>query len=497
MHQATQILAIIIYFLILVFIGIYSRKESDSVGGYYAAGKKLRYWIVSFSTNATGESSWLLLGLSGMGYAFGVHALWVMVGEVLGVAFAWIFMARRFKVYTDKYGSITVPDYLEERFHDSRHVMRIISAIILLPMVTSYVAAQLTASGKAFKSFLGMDYVAGIIIGMIIILFYIVVGGITAVARADFFHGLLMLAGLIVLPVAAIIHCGGFGPMVKTLQSIDPGLLRLSGPTGYDAAGVISLIGFLGVGLPFMGSPQLFVRYLAARDQRELILGKYVAILFILVADTGAVLTGIAGRAIFSSLEDQEHILPEVATELFPALLTGLFIAIVLAAIISTVDSLLILLSSSVIRDVYQKVLRPDVSQKRLVLLGKTMTVVVGLAAFWFSLSENRLIFWFVLFAWSGIGAAFCPVMVLSLLWKRMTKAGAIAGMCSGFLITMIWAAFFKSSLNLYEMVPGFFGALILSIAVSLFTRPPPGADQEFESVSRTVRDYEMEKPRS
>ncbi|MFC2170183.1 sodium/proline symporter [Acidobacteriota bacterium] len=484
------VLGIVFYFLILVCIGIFSRKESDSVGGYYAAGKKLRYWIVSFSTNATGESSWLLLGLSGMGYVFGVHALWVMAGEVLGVAFAWIFMARRFKVYTDKYASITIPDYLEDRFNDTRHIMRIISAIILIPMVTSYVAAQLTASGKAFKSFLHIDYVTGIIFGLIIILFYTVVGGITAVARADFFHGILMLMGLIALPVVAIIHCGGFGPLVETLQNIDPNLLKLSGPTGFNIAGIISIIGFLGIGLPFMGSPQLFVRYLAARDQKELILGKYVAIIFILIVDTGAVLTGMAGRALFSSLEDQEYVLPAIATELFPSLLTGLFIAIVLAAIISTVDSLLILLSSSVIRDVYQKIFRPDAPQKRLVFMGKILTVIVGISAFWFSLSETRLIFWFVLFVWSGIGAAFCPVMVLSLFWRRMTKAGAIAGMCSGFMITMIWAIFFKASTNLYEMVPGFFGAILTIIFVSLLTQPPQKAAQDLEAVSETVKKY-------
>lgn len=492
MTQFVIILAIVLYFLVLVFIGIFSRKESDSVDGYYAAGKKLRYWIVSFSTNATGESSWLLLGLTGMGYVFGVHALWVMVGEVLGVAFAWIFMARRFKVYTDKYNSITVPDFLEDRFNDTRHIMRVISAIILLPMVTSYVAAQLMASGKAFKAFLGIDYVTGIIIGLIIILFYTVIGGITAVARADFFHGLLMLMGLIALPIVAIVHCGGFGPMVASLKSIDPNLLKLAGPTGFNTIGIISIIGFLGVGLAFMGSPQLFVRYLAARDQKELIYGKYVAILFIIIVDTGAVLTGMAGRVLFTSLKDQEDILPTIASELFPALFTGLFIAIVLAAIISTVDSLLILLSSSIIRDVYQKVFRPDAPQKRLVFMGKIITVIVGIAAFWFSISETRLIFWFVLFAWAGIGAAFCPVMILSLFWKKMTKAGAIAGMCSGFLITMIWAIFFKSSTNLYEMVPGFFGGIIIIVLVSLFTQPPQKAAKDLESVSETVKKYKV-----
>lgn len=492
MNQLILILVMVSYFLVLVLIGIYSRKESDSVGGYYAAGKKLKYWIVAFSTNATGESSWLLLGLSGMGYLLGIHALWVMVGEVLGVAFAWIFMARRFKVYTDKYQSITVPDYLEDRFDDHKHVMRIVSAIILIPMVVSYVAAQLTATGKAFKSFLNIDYVPGIILGMVIILFYTVIGGITAVARADFFHGLLMLLGLVVLPVVAIFHCGGFGEMVSALRAIDPDLMKIAGASGFSLAGIVSVVGFLGVGLPFMGSPQLFVRYIAAKDQKELFYGKFVAIVFILIVDTGAILTGMAGRVLFSSIQDQEYILPTIASELFPAVLTGLFIAIVLAAIISTVDSLLLLLSSSVIRDVYQKVFKPDAPQERLVFMGKIITVIVGIAAFWFSLSETRLVFWFVLFAWSGIGAAFCPVIVLSLFWKRMTKAGAIAGMCSGFLITMIWAIFFKASTNLYEMVPGFFGAIVIIVIVSLFTRPPEKSAREQQEVFKEIKKYKV-----
>ena len=488
MSKFILILSLAFYVFVLILIGIYSRKESGSVKDYYAAGKKLRYWIVSFSTNATGESSWLLLGLSGMGFAFGVHALWVMVGEVLGVAFAWIFMARRFKVYTDMYKSITIPDFLEDRFDDKLHVMRVISAIILLPMIVSYVAAQLTASGKVFKAFLQIDFVPGIIIGLAIILFYTVIGGITAVARADFFHGLLMILGLLVLPIVAIIHCGGFEGMLSALKSIDSNLLKLSGPTGLNTAGIISILGFLGIGLPFMGSPQLFVRYLAARDQKELIYGKYIAILFILLVDTGAVLTGMAGRVLFTSLENQEYIMPTIASELFPTFITGLFLAIVLAAIISTVDSLIILLSSSVIRDVYQKIFKPEASQKTLVFMGKIITVIVGIVAFWFSLSETRLIFWFVLFAWAGIGAAFCPVMVLSLFWKRMTKAGAIAGMCSGFLITMIWAIFFKSSTQLYEMVPAFFGAIIIIVIVSLFTKPPEKAEEELQHVKKIVR---------
>jgi len=496
MEQIVLILTMVFYFIVLVLIGIFSRQESDSVDGYYAAGKKLRYWIVSFSTNATGESSWLLLGLTGMGWAVGAHALWVVVGEILGVAVSWIYMARKFKVYTDKYNSITVPDYLEDRFDDHRHIMRIISSVILVTMVTLYVAAQLTATGKAFKTFLHIDFLTGVIIGLVIILFYTVIGGLKAVARADFMHGLLMLGGLIALPLVAIAHCGGFDEMISALSSIDPNLLKLTGSYGLSTAGIISIVSFLGVGLAFMGAPQLFVRFIAARDQQELIYGKWVAVIFILIIDTGAVLAGMAGRVLFPALEDQELIMPTISSELFPALVTGLFIAIVLAAIISTVDSLLILLSSAVIRDVYQKILKPEASQKRIVFLGKLMTVVVGLTAFWLSLTEYKLIFWLVLFAWSGIGCAFCPVMILSLFWKRTTKAGAVAGMCSGFLICVIWKQVFEPSTNLYEMVPGFIGAIIVIVIVSLLTAPPEKSAREFQEVCETVKNYRMEKDR-
>jgi sodium/proline symporter len=494
MDRIILISALCLYFVALLAIGFFSREESGSVEGYYAAGKKLRFWIVSFSTNATGESSWLLLGLTGMGYAVGAHAFWVIAGEFLGVAISWIFMARRFKVFTNKYNSVTVPDYLEDRFEDRRHLIRIIAAIILFPMVTSYVAAQLTATGKAFKSFLDIDYMTGIIIGLAIILFYTVVGGLKAVARADFFHGLLMLAGLVALPLVAIVHCGGFAQMLSALEAIDPGLLNVMGAGGLSAGSLISIIGFLGIGLAFLGSPQLFVRFIAAKNQTELIYGKYVALVFILIIDIGAVLAGMAGRVLFPGLPDQEAVMPTISSELFHPVITGLFISIVLAAIISTVDSLLILLSSSVIRDVYQKIFRPRVSQKRVVFLGKLMTVVVGLAAFWFSLSEGRLIFWFVLFAWSGIGCAFCPVVIMSLFWKRTTKPGAVAGMISGFLISILWTIFFKEATGLYEMIPGFIGSFLAIVLVSLFTIPPPGAAEDLREAVEEVNSYTIGK---
>ncbi|MBW7998125.1 MAG: sodium/proline symporter [Candidatus Glassbacteria bacterium] len=469
MEQAVLIITMILYFVALLLIGWLSRSDSDSLDGYYAAGHKLRYWVVSFSSSATGESGWLLLGLTGMGYAVGLHAVWVIIGETLGMGIGWFIMARPFKRLSSRYGSITMGDYLEDRFADTRHLLRIIGTVILIFMVSCYIAAQLTAIGKAFKVFLDIDFVTGTLIGLGIILFYTVVGGLKAVARADFFHGLLMLLGLVALPVVAIAAVGGFGPMLEALRGIDPLVLTISGKEGWTLAGVISIVGFLGVGLAFMGSPQLFVRFIAARNEDELRVGKWVAVAFILVVDTGAVLAGMAGRVLFDGLADQEFVMPMLAVELFPAWITGIFIAIVLAAIISTADSLMILLSSAVIRDLYQKVINPDAPQRRLVIWGKVMTVIVGVVAFFFSLSESRLIFWFVLFAWSGIGCAYCPVVIMSLFSKRVNLAGAVAGMVSGFLITVVWAIWLKESTGLYEMIPGFFGALAVIWVVSFF----------------------------
>jgi sodium/proline symporter len=486
---STTILAVLgVYLLILLVIGLWGGRESHDVAGYYVAGKKLPSWVIAFSSNSTGESAWLLLGLTGMGYAVGMHALWIVLGEVLGVAAAWIWVARPFKAYTDRYRSITVPDYLEERFHDRAHVFRIMGAVIVLTMVAAYTAAQLTATGKAFDSFLGTGYRAGVFIGLAVILFYTSVGGFKAVAYSDLVQGVLMFGCLFTLPIVTILAVGGWGPFVEGLRAADPDLLRTGGGLGLTPAGVASAAGFVGIGLAFLGSPQLLTRFMAARDQRQIVHAAPIAVLCIVVFDIGAVFAGMAGRVLFPRLDDPETILPLLSSELFPALFTGVFLIVVLAAIMSTVDSLLILASSAVVRDVVQKIFRPEASQRRLSLLGKLITVIIGVVGLGLALGEVRLIFWFVLFAWSGLACAFTPVVLCSLFWPRTTRAGAIAGMAGGFLITVAWVVWFKAGFHdLYEMLPGFFGGLLITVVVSLFTHPPPGAKDEMRRVREEV----------
>ena len=483
-----MVAVLVVYLLVLLGLGAWGSRSSGSVAGYYVAGKQLPSWVIAFSSTSTGESAWLLLGITGMGYAVGFHALWVVLGEFLGVLIAWKYVARPFKEYTDRFDSITVPDYLESRFHDAGHVMRVISMVIIVSMVTAYTAAQLTASGKAFGSFLGTSYSMGVWIGAAVILYYTSVGGFKVVAYSDLLQGVLMLVCLAVLPIVGIAAVGGWPQMIAGLRAEDANLLGLMGANGVSIRGFVDVAGFIAIGLAFMGSPQLLTRFIAARGHRDIIHGGRIAVFVILVFDIGAVFGGMAGRVLFPGLLDQETILPVMSSELFPALFTGVFLVVVLAAIMSTVDSLLILASSAVVRDIVQQIFRPEVSERQLSLYGRGVTVVIGAVALAAALTGARAIFWFVLFAWSGLASAFTPVVLCSLFWKGTTRAGAVAGMVSGFLAAVLWVLLFKERFfELYEMIPGFVVGFAVTIGVSLATSPPEGAAEEMDSVRKAV----------
>jgi len=471
MISATILTVLVLYLLILLTIGIWGSRESQSIQGYYVAGKKLPAWVIAFSSNATGESAWLLLGLTGMGYAVGIQALWIVLGEVLGVAAGWIFVARPFKRLTDQYQAITVADFLEEHFHDSSHAIRILSAGIVLTMVTAYTAAQLTASGKAFNSFLGINYETGVIIGITIILFYTTIGGFKAVAYSDVIQGTLMFVGLILLPTTAIMQSGGWTSTFNKLEAINPQLVAPMGEQGFSTEGILAAISFLGIGLAFLGAPQLLVRFIAARDEKEIVRAKFLAIICIIVFDLGAVLAGIAGRTLFPNLTDPETIMPILSDHLFPDFIAGIFFVIVLAAMMSTVDSLLILASSVVVRDLIQKTFKSTLSDIQLSLTGKIITAIIGGIALIMAFTQERLIFWFVLFAWSGLASAFAPPVLCALFWKKTTRSGALAGMAGGFFSAMIWVLLFKEHYyNLYEIIPGFLVGFALTIGISWIT---------------------------
>lgn len=485
--SATIVGVLIIYLVILLIIGYWGGKESGDVEGYYVAHKRLPAWVIAFSTNTTGESAWLILGLTGMGYLIGAHAFWVILGEVLGVTLAWVLVARPFKEYTDRFNAITVPDYLENRFRDRAHILRIISALIIFSMAAFYIAAQVTASGKAFESFVGTSYEMGAIIGAAIILYYTTVGGFKAVAYSDLLQGVLMVGCLFVLPIVGITAAGGWTEMMSSLNSINPALLLPMGEHGISGLGIASAAGFVAIGFAFLGSPQLLIRFISAKNTDTITNASLVSVVCAIVFDIGAILSGMAGRVLFPLLDDPETIYPLMSAELFPAAFTGIFLVVVLAAIMSTADSLLILASSAVVRDVIQKVFKPVWSDKTFSHWGKGVTVILGLIALAMALPEVRVIFWFVLFAWSGL-ACFTPVILCSLFWKGTTLAGAIAGLVAGFGTTVLWVLVLKEHFyDLYEMIPGFAMGFLATIVVSLFTKTPEGAEEEFDAVHKKV----------
>ena len=439
------------YLAVLLMIGVVASRRMKDVRDYFAGGKQMGFWSVAFSARATGESAWLLLGLTGMGAAVGVQALWVVIGEVLGVGGAWLFLSRRFKRLTDRYDSLTVPDYLESRFRDTTHALRLVSAGALVVFVTIYVSAQIDATGKAFETFLGWDYFVGIAVGFVVVLVYIVSGGFVAVVWSDVFQGALMGLGLVLLPLVALSAAGGPGVVFAGLAERAPTLLDFH--FGHDVVGLFGVLSLLLIGLGFLGSPQIFVRFIALRDESEIGRGAAVAIVWTLLADTGAVLTGLVGRYLLLPVggdvdgvlgSGAENVLPMLVEHTMPILLVGLYIAIVLSAIMSTIDSLLVVASSAVVRDWYQKVKAPKTRDDALVGLSRKATFVLaaialGIALTVAMLSEDRTIFWFVIFGWSGISATFCPTMILSIFWPGLTKRGALWAMVSGFVAVPVF----------------------------------------------------------
>ena len=465
----------IVYLGLLAGFAIWSRRETQTLKGFYLAGKKLPFWVVAFSTNATGESGWLLLGLTGMGYAVGAQAYWVVVGEILGIAGSWWLISRRLKRLSDDHDSITVPDALSARFRDRWHLIRGVAVIIILSMVTIYVTAQMVASGKALDGFLGIPYEWGVVAGSLIIIAYTFVGGHKAVSYTDVLQGVLMFLGLLFVPIVAISAAGGWDAIMTTLAVEDPGLTDMFSLTDDGFPGWIAIASFVGIGLPFLGVPQLLVRYMSIREEQELKKARWVSVIVLFVFTFGAVTAGIAGRALFPGLADPEQIFPTLSSELFSPLLAGILLVIVISAIMSTADSLLLLASSAVVRDTMQQILGSTKSDHQLAVFGKIVTIVIGVLGIVVALDDQRKIFDFVLYAWSGLGAAFGPTLLCILYYQRTTWAGVIAGMIAGFATSIIWVEVFKvRTYDLYEAIPGFIAAFLATLLVSALTRDRP-----------------------
>lgn len=451
--MVTKLIVLGIYFAILFAIGIVASRRIVGLNDYYVGGKKLGYWAVAFSARATGESGWLLLGLTGMGAMAGFSAYWVVIGELLGVAISWFFMAKPFKRLTDQYDSITIPDYLESHFKSKTHLLRIISSSALAIFVIIYVSAQIDITGKAFESFLDLNYYTGALMGFLIVVAYIFIGGFVAVVWSDLFQGILMFLGLVALPIVAWWGIDNQADIVSSLRNLDPGLVSIWGGETDPWMNVATMIGFAMIGLGFLGSPQVYVRFISVKNEAEIDQGRWVAIVFTLLTDAAAVTIGLLGRYLFTEAgQDPESILGNsgedvlvlLIEDVFPLGIVAIYIAIILSAIMSTIDSLLVVASSAVTRDFYQQIFNPQIDEKNLGKLSRLITLGMALLALGLAITvavvtPSRTVFWFSIFGWSGIAATFCPVIILSLFWKAYSEKGAIASMITGFACVPIF----------------------------------------------------------
>ena len=460
---------------------------------YYLGGKKMGFWAVAFSARATGESGWLLIGLTGMGAMAGYSAYWVVLGELLGVFLSWQFMAKRFKRRSDSYKSITIPDYLQSHFKSSTNTLRVISAATLVVFVVIYVASQMDVTGIAFESMLNIDYRIGALIGFVIVLIYIFIGGFVAAVWSDMFQGILMFFGLVLLPIVVWFSMDHGVGISEGLNAIDPTLTQIMGRSDDGLMNLFTILGFSMIGLGFLGSPQVYVRFMSIESEKEIDKGKWIALIFTLLTDAAAVTIGILARIYFTS-EGQdpevvlgnggENVLSMITNEFLPSILVAIFIAIVLSAIMSTIDSLLVLASSAITRDFYQKIFRPDLKDEDLTSFSRLVTVIMAVVALCiaillYNLYPERKIFWIMIFGWSGIAATFCPVIILSLFWKGYSEKGAIASMITGF-VSVIFFKFVVSNMEdigayfieLDVLAPSFLLAMIVGYIVSKIAPP-------------------------
>ncbi len=446
----TQYFVISLYLSSLGLLGFLASRKLRNMDDFFTGGKSLGFWITALSTQATGESAWLLLGLTGLAAIVGVSAFWVVIGEFIGVFIAWFLLAPLFKKKADQCQARTTTDYLLSRFPLSGKPIRWLSVISLVCFCTIYAAAEIDATGTIIAQSLGWNYFSGAAIGFLIVTLYCTAGGFLAVAWTDCVQGIMMMCALLMLPLIAWFSLTIPDGLISTLQSIDPDLLNLLGP-GDPVLNSFQIIGFLAIGLGFIGTPHIFARFIAVKDGKEIRKGRWVAIVYTLITDTTAVVIGLTGRCIYTRAgmdaesilgNGGQHVMPMLTDQLLPPLLIGFYIAAILAAIMSTFSSLLLLASSAVSCDWFCQKGAKKLSPEKEKQLSRFITWILAFCALILAflvtwLSPTHTIFWFAVFGMSGITATFSPAMILGLLWPNYSSAGAVASMATGFLTVL------------------------------------------------------------
>ena len=472
------LLTFLIYFGLMLLVGLYAWHRTLSSSDYFLGGRSLGPWSAALSAGASDMSGWLLLGLPGYAFAAGLEAFWLAAGLLGGTWLNWLIVSRRLRTYSALADdSLTLPEFLANRFEDRKGLLQPVSAIFILIFFLFYTSSGLVAGGKLFESAFGIDYHWAVMIGMVSVISYILVGGFLAVCWTDLIQGLLMAAALLVVPVVALEASGGADTVFQELQRINPELLSVFTTVNGEALSVITVLSLLGWGLGYFGQPHIMARFKAVQSERQLVLARRIAVSWTGICMLGALLAGLTGVVYTQragiSLDDPEAIFMVMVNALFHPVIAGILLAAILAAIMSTADSQLLVCSTAFAEDFYRDIFRRNAPQEEVLLVGRIAVVGIAVIATWLALNPDRSVLGMVSYAWAGFGAAFGPVLVLSLYWRRMNGIGALAGIVAGGLTVVWWKQQQGGWYDLYEIIPGIIAATLAVVVFSYLGRKP------------------------
>ena len=488
------LIAFIIYFALMVWIGFYFYRKSNNISDYFLGGRSLGSWVTALSAQASDMSGWLLLGLPAAAFWSGLSAAWIAIGLALGTYFNWKLVAVRLRKFTYVADdSITIPQYLQNRFCSKSTAIRSVCAVIIFVFFLVYTASAFSTGAKLFQYVFHFDYVVALTVGAVIIISYTFLGGFLAACWTDFIQGMLMFAALIIVPVAAAFTTSGISPELIAGFG-GPNYLNLFA----DASGrvaLVTIVSGLVWGLGYFGMPHILVRFMAIKDSSMIKKSRIIAMVWVLISLCAAVFVGIVGiaflggRGVYADVGAAEVIFMDLVTRLFPGFIAGILLSAILAAAMSTADSQLLVAASAVSNDFYKALFRKNASDRELMWVSRTAVMVIAVVAYLLALDPNRSVMGLVSYAWAGFGSSFGPVILLSLFWKRLTMKGAVAGMVVGGLTVVLWENVpVLAATGLYSLAPGFALALAVIAAVSLLDREPSKEVQDLFERAKAAR---------
>lgn len=474
----------------MMAIGVYYYRRTRNMSDYFLGNRKLGAWVTSLSAEASDMSGWMLMGVPGFAYLAGLNAGWIAVGIALGTWANWHFLAARLRKYTElAHNSLTLPEFLENRFEDKSGLLRMIPAIFILIFFVIYTSSGFVSAGRLFETVFGMDYQYAVFIGAGSVVFYTLIGGFLAVSRTDFIQGVMMFFAILVVPITAAMESGGFVTVVNAIADIQHSMLEpLTKPDG-SMMGIIELVSLLAWGIGYFGQPHILVRFMAISSSKEIKPATNIAMTWVVLSLAAAVAVGMVGRVFLTEPlvgTESETVFLVMTNIMFPPVVTGLILSAVLAAIMSTASSQLLVAASAFAQDFYHTIIRKDADQKELVWISRASVLVIASLAIFLALNPNSFILDMVAYAWAGFGAAFGPAILMSLFWRRTTRNGTIAGIIVGGVTVLVWKQF--AWLGLYEIVPGFLFSLAAIYIVSMLDKEPAKEITDtFDAVGRST----------